>query len=314
MTFIDIHEEIRKTKEHYVDAREYKSNWANKWVVYCDLIGFANTCLISNDTTVNSIVRFHRAVNRAKSKFPDNQIYQFTDACFCISENPFSALGFAIELGQCCLAHNAILLKDRQSVFFHHLIVPRITIASGNVLQVDGQSPEPLRNGLDLKSFLAGSAIVKAHNLEDKTFAGAIVLSGDDLFEIIKASNIRGDNTCVRHLLSRWRKGLVESEGIKDNPCIELPWPFIRRVDPNGDIWSENKFSSKLKLENLISISDKMTGDFVTSNLSITLGKHQAGLQRFIFYSICSVHRKHCFQITKFRNPKDFLDTTWPAT
>jgi hypothetical protein len=42
--------EISAQKRNYVDSRKYKAHWNNKWVAFCDLIGFANMCQRSNDT------------------------------------------------------------------------------------------------------------------------------------------------------------------------------------------------------------------------------------------------------------------------
>lgn len=307
MTFDEMVSAIKESKETYVDSRKYKSGWGTKWVMYCDLIGFANMCMKSNDSTVNVITRFHRAISRAKASLTTSKVYQFTDASFCVGENKFEVLGFAIEVAQLCLAHNRALLDSKQNPLFHQMIVPRITIASGEILLLDGSEEPDLLSGLNKDSFLAGSAIVRAYYLEGKTFAGAIAMNGDDFADIIASVNIRGDNNSITKTIKLWQKQSQKDIDILKKGIVELPWPMFSSVSGIGEIWSDSKTSFFAKVQTLSEISDKMAGEFVSCNLDLGVGKHQVGLQRYIFNLLCILKRQRKFDLDKFKSPNSFL-------
>lgn len=306
--FDNILNELSVSDDNYVDSREYASHWNNKWVIYCDLIGFASMCLNSNDTTVNAIVRFHRCVSKVQKNIDNCKVYQFTDAAFCVTESPLTAIQFALQLANYSLAFNAKTIETKQNVLFNHLMVPRITIASGQILNLDNIEEPELLNGVDKKSFLAGSAIVKAYRLENKTYANAIAISGDDFNKILTKVNVRGDNDVIRNTMKKWFESRLKDMNDHVPELIELPWTFWAFFNENGDCWVENKVSFLKKMKILSKISDKMTGDFYTSNAGINLGKHQVGLQRYIFTLLCLVNNQKKFDSNKYKNPEEFIE------
>lgn len=304
----NIKNDILLNKGNYVDSRYYKSHWAHKWVTYCDLIGFANMCLTSNDTTVNSIIRFHRAVAKSQEGLSNCKIYQFTDAAFCVADNPFDAIQFALNVANYSLAHNALTIESKAHTLFHHLIVPRITVASGEVLMLEDISNPELLSGLNKDSFLAGSAIVNAYKIESSTFAGALAINGNDFASLLSSITVRGEADVVKNAMNRWLDKLKEQGTDNIPPIVEIPWTFLTSSNTNGELWTETKASFLSKINTLIDISDKMTGDFVTLNSSIYLGKHQVGLQRHIFDLLCKINRQKKFNLQKFRNPREFIN------
>lgn len=303
----NIKKEILDSKDNFVDSRDYKAHWHNKWVAYCDLIGFANMCLTSNDTTVNAIIRFHRAINKAKTGLNNCKVYQFTDAAFCVAENAFDAMHFALKVANCSLAHNAITIANKKTSLFHHLIVPRITIAYGEVVSLENVKNEDLLSGLNKDSFLAGSAIVNAYKIESLTFAGALAINGCDFNKLVSNISVRGHGDVVKNSLQRWLTRTIDESKTNMPLFIELPWLFLARSTDSGELWTETKSSFLSKINTLIDISDKMTGDFVSMKSSISLGKHQVGLQRFIFDLLCEIKRQKKFNLNKFRNPREFI-------
>lgn len=300
--------EILSSRDHYVDSRNYRAQWSDKWVAYCDLIGFAEMCKKSQDTTVNAIIRFHRAVNKAKSNIGNSKTYQFTDAAFFVADDVFDVLNFSIRLANYSLAHNAITIENKSTSLFHHMIVPRITVAYGDIVGLDNIQDTTLLSGLNRESFLAGSAIVNAHNIEKLTYAGAIAICGSDLSNFIANISVRGNRDVIKNSMQRWLDRVREELTVSQSPLVELPWPFLAKSENNGEFWTESKSSFLSKLNTLIDISDKMSGDFVSTKADISIGKHQVGIQRFIFQLLCEIKRQKKFNINKFRNPRKFIE------
>lgn len=303
----DIKQDISATKGNYVDSREYKAHWKHKWVAYCDLIGFANMCLKSNDTTINAIIRFHRTIESAHSSLTNCKVYQFTDAAFCVSDDPFEVLQFALNVCNYSLAHNALIIETKENSLFHHLIVPRVTIAAGDIIILENEIDKHLLSGLNQDQFLAGAAIVNAYKLESRTFAGALAINGADFNVLLESISLRGNRDSIKTSMSRWVEKAKLSLEEKIDQLVEIPWLFLSESNTNGELWTESKSSFLSKIDTLIDISDKMTGDFVSTNGNISLGKHQVGIQRFIFQMLCEIKRQKKFDLNKFRNPRDFI-------
>ncbi len=315
INFESIKADIFKSKSHYVDAREYQSHWDKKWVAYCDLIGFKEICLRSKETTANVIVRFHRIINEAYKQTPNCQLFQFTDAAFCIGSNISDVFQFALQVSNYSLAYNAIILESKKHALFQHLIIPRITIALGDVLQVNQKNISSVSEGINPDQFLAGSAIVNAYQIEGKTFAGAIALSCKDASKFVDEMNIkgkivvRGTPECKlsKSATTRWFKDVFDNAQSNETGVIELPWPYLALCSSDGEFWAESKSSFFSKISTIVDISNKMTSYFVSMNSNIAIGKHQVGLQRFIFKIISGMKGQKTFDINRFRNPSLFL-------
>jgi len=222
-----------------VDSREWKSEWNCRWVVYADLIAFANRAKRSSDVVLNNIIRFDRASNVAKKLFSDVAVYRFSDATFGVSDSFSTALGFAIAMHHCCHAMNVEYLHNGKSLFIH-TIVPRITMAKGNVLQLPENYPHESRfNELTPRSVLAGEGVVLAHLLEKDSAAGLLTFGEDGISELRKIK-IRGDPDSIKSGFEKWHKSLVslDSQLFVRGKYLDFPWLLVRPFQKlSGEIW-----------------------------------------------------------------------------
>jgi hypothetical protein len=215
-----------------VDSREWHADWAEEWVVYGDLIAFGARAKRSPDVILNNIVRFDRASNLARAAYPSVRAYRFSDSTFAVSDSLADALGFAITLQHACLALNTEFIQRPGRAFFIHTIVPRITIAKGDVLLLpDPPPPEPRFFGLDPKAVIAGSGIVKVYELEKRSAGGLISL---EYPAELPAIQVRGTGDGVRSGVERWIQQLAtlpEPQAgtvFKREKLIDIPWLLFR--------------------------------------------------------------------------------------
>ena len=115
--------EIEKEKAYNVDAESFERCWKKGWVCYADLLAFADNCKKSRQSTINSLVRFHRVIQMAhqkaiKNKKPDNvdkaRLYLFTDCCYFVSKSLEQTLCFALCLMNSCCAMNKITIEQKK--------------------------------------------------------------------------------------------------------------------------------------------------------------------------------------------------------
>lgn len=313
MTFSKIIADIKVHESCYVDSREHIDYWKPQWVVYSDLIGFAADCMRSQDVAINKIVRFHRIISDAKKDtIAKGALYQFTDSAYFVTGSLTGALEFGIKVLNRCLAHSHILISDRPSTSFSHLIVPRVTAAFGSTIDFSKleesikNNKAEVFNGIDVDSFLAGSGIVRAYQLEGSLYANEFAIAMQAEIPDLTNLKIRGAASPIKDATKRW--ATEELNGGDKERLLSIPWTFIGDVK-NGEIWVESKDDAKKKIKTLIHALHKMQGDFHTYNLDMSIGKHIAGLQRGIFNIICLINRQKKFNKNQYIDLEVFLNS-----
>ncbi len=149
---------ITTAKLGRVDSREWREEWAERWVVYADLVAFASRALRSETVVLNNIIRFDRASTLVTERFPNVTVRRFSDATFAIAATFHQAVAFGVALSHACLAFNREYLDRGTKPFFIHLIAPRVTIAHGQVLLLpSATTPDPRLDGIDPRNIIAGS-------------------------------------------------------------------------------------------------------------------------------------------------------------
>lgn len=235
---------VNDNKLGKVDSREWTSEWDTRWVVYADLIAFAERAKRSSDVVLNNIVRFDRASNLVKMRFPNVEMYRFSDATFGIASTFYDALSFAISMHHCCLAMNVEYLSDNGKGLFIHTIVPRITMAQGHVLQLPEKFPEESRfNALTPRSVLAGEGIVAAYALEKFSAAGLLTFGIEYVDELLRLG-MRGDNKTVRSTFVKWASSLeqLNSQLFVRGKFIDFPWMLFRPFQKTtNELWCESR-------------------------------------------------------------------------
>jgi hypothetical protein len=271
------------TPVNYVDADDWRGHWSHGYCVYADLLAFRDKCEHSEPTTVNALVRFHRAVLHAQNS--GVQVYRFTDATFATSHRLWPAFTFAIRLLHACLAMNAVILRRRHSVA-QHLFLPRVTLAGGRLLRVVGPTDGARATGIDPRTFLAGTAVISAYDLEHDGVAFGLTLS-QALAKNILELRLRGDQKhsarpflgSIRAQLQDGRLGLLGRGKV-----FEWPWLLCSAAQSHEDmVWGDDRASIKAKLSALYEIATLMGAEFVTQSLSLQTAHHQAGLRRHLY-------------------------------
>lgn len=251
MDFKKVAELIKKDGVNIVNASEWDSNWGEYYVIFADLIAFAQRCVLSSGVTVNNIVRFHRAINDALAGVDDIIKYQFTDACYLITKNPKSALIAAANIQNECLLHNYVQIERTPHSLFFHMIVPKIVISKGNVLQINeikGLVGIEKYAGISSKEFLAGEGIVKAYYLEKNTTGGLISIDPKYVKDLKKISS--GSATIkTNSLYKTWRNDSDNKLFSHDN-VIDVPWLALKPRQINkGELVVEDIDNFKTKVE-----------------------------------------------------------------
>lgn len=256
MDFFDASQDLIDNDKLSVNSTDWVDNWEEYYVIFADLIAFANRCMISNGITLNNIIRFHRAINDALMGLDDLIKYQFTDACYILTKDPKTALIAASNIQNECLLHNYSQMTTIPHIMFYHMIVPKVVISKGKVLTL--KNPTDLGSvskiaGISPKELLAGEGIVKAYYLEKKTTGG--LLSVDkELIEDFKKHSSGDSKIKTNGLYKKWRNDLGHTLFLHDG-VIDVPWLVLQpRQIRKGVLQTETvpAFKAKIKAFNHI--------------------------------------------------------------
>jgi hypothetical protein len=285
---------VQATGLGIIDSREWEEEWGNRWVVYADLVAFASRSMRSEPVVLNNIVRFDRASHLASAQFPSISVRRFSDATFAIAESFPLALGFAVALSHACLAFNREFLARNTKQFFIHLIVPRITIACGRALVVQqGNDGDSKLTGVDPRNILAGSAIVKAYQLE-KVSAGGLVTVDTEGIGAIKKLAVRGDNGRVTSALRRWVRDIDNEKRVprgevyfRRGRLADIPWLLMRPLqDDLATLWGASNVDSDSAIRGYLAVWDTNVREFYSpqnSDAPLETAKHaQAAIRHGI--------------------------------
>jgi hypothetical protein len=236
-------EYIRRRKLGEVDSRDWHAEWKERWVVFVDLIAFANRSVRSRDVVLNNILRFDRASQIAREAVPTVKMFRFSDSTFAVAHEFTAALSFAIAIHHACLALNAEYMDRVANPIFIHTIVPRVTLAWGSVLDLpDVTSTEARFDGIDAKSLIAGEGIVNAYNLE-KTSAGGLLTTNQPAVTLFGGLSLRGGPLSTQGYLKAWQKKLSQAETpagllFARGKLLDVPWLLLRPVqEGDGRLW-----------------------------------------------------------------------------
>ena len=263
-----------------VDSREWSAHWKNRWVVYADLIAFADRCQRSEDVVVNNIVRFHRSIAAAHKESPNAQLYQFTDAAFLVARTWREAILFATSLQHYCLAHNVLAMR-KPTAPFDFLIVPRITVARGRALSIGKPSAvDPALFGVAPDKLLAGAAIVKAYYLERSSCGGLVTVTDADMKTIRRTAEFDGDKWSCE-VLNRWRT--TSSKLFSQRGVRHFPWVLINPNHKRGDkLRGDSRASVFTKIDALHRLLDLAFHNYCSRREPPEVAKHIGGLERHL--------------------------------
>lgn len=272
-------EEISGAGAYHVDSRAFANSWKEGWICYIDLLAFSAVCKRSNDSTINLIQRFQRVIGMAKERVKGN-LYVFTDCCFFVSNNLFSALSFAVCTMYGCCAMNQIVFQEKKHVMAHFLLRPRITIAYGNYINAFQISNGYLKNDVN-NHLLAGSGIVYAYEIEKESFSHDIAInlvhSEKKVKDIFSAG---GSQSLSKNGLIQW----IEESSSAD--IVHFPWPFVKKITKLDDeiLLSPNSNDEFLKTEkNLFETAQHMKMDFFNEDMPIVVSKHTMALLKNVY-------------------------------
>lgn len=278
-----------------VDSKEWKSEWADRWVVFADLIAFAARAVRSPDVVLNNIIRFDRASNIAFSAYPSVRQHRFSDATFGVANTFHDALGFAISLHHCCHAMNIEYLRDNGRQLFIHTITPRITLAYGQVLQLPlVQSDESRFEGLSKDVVLAGKGIVNAYKLEKRSAASLLTFSKECFMEVGDLE-FRGNNSSIMSSMLKWQNCISNSYTnnqlfVRDG-LVDFPWLLMRPFQLNSqELWCANRADSEESLRFFFDVWEYSSREFFSQQSA------DASLEVVKHYGAASRHAIHCAQ------------------
>lgn len=278
-----------------VDSTEWRSEWADRWVVYADLLAFSTRADRSPDVVLNNIIRFDRASNIAFSAYPSVRKYRFSDATFGIASSFHNALGFAISLHHCCHAMNIEYLRENLKKLFKHTITPRITLAYGNVLQLPlDNSSESRFDGLSTDVVLAGKGIVDAYKLEKLSAASLLTFGEDGLIEL-RDLIFKGNNSSIKSSMKIWQNcisnGHMDSQLFVRKNLVDFPWLLMRPFQFNKqELWCENRSDSEESLRFFFDVWEYSSREFFSPQSA------DASLEVIKHYGAASRHAIHCAQ------------------
>lgn len=277
-----------------VDSREWKQEWADRWVAYADLVAFASRAIRSDVVVLNNIVRFDRACQIVAAEFPGIRLHRFSDATFAIANTFSEAIGFSIALSHSCLALNYEYLQHGNKPFFIHLIVPRITVAWGRVLLLPETLAHEARfSGIDPKNVIAGSAIVRAFYLE-KNSAGGLVTLSEDGINALRNLNIRGHRGRNTNGLERWIQSLSDRVALKSGRvfgfrgnALDVPWLLLQPIQNEaGSLWAAMPSDADFAISAYLDVWDKSIREFYSPqnfDAPLDVVKHcQAGIRHAV--------------------------------
>lgn len=255
MDFLEASNHLTNNSENIVNGENWNERWEDRYVVFADLIAFAQRCMLSTGITMNNIIRFHRAINSAVKDIENISKYQFTDACYIVAQDAKTALIVASNIQNECLLQNYSRMQMPHPMFYH-MIVPKVVVSRGNVLMLkDSDISTSLKEieGLSAKELLAGAGIVKAYYLEKKTTGGLISIDKDCIGELKKCSS--GDSKQkTNSLYKKWRNDenhrILSHDGVVDVPWLVLQPKQVKK----GVLLTEsvNTFKEKVKSFNLL--------------------------------------------------------------
>lgn len=278
----DLVNAIRKDQQHYVDATTWEDDWDDTWVGFSDVLGFGARCLKSEPTTVNTIVRFHRSIAASAARFGPEELrlFRFTDAVYSLSSSLETILRFTSMLQHQCLAHNRIVMRDKDHPLAHHLLLVRTTIAHGRALTLaDPPPPVSKTLGVEARTLLAGSGIVRAYQLEKNTVGGIVSLSKDDADRIPADVTVRGQLGRPRTLMEAWG---TDTAAFHHDGVVDFPWALLRPVQETSELWVDSKDGIRAKLNVLVEACDLLSGEFLLAQAPLQVAKHRAGLMRHV--------------------------------
>lgn len=285
---------VEKAQLGRINSREWKEQWADRWVAYADLVAFAARAIRSDAVVLNNIVRFDRACQIVAAEFPRVRLHRFSDATFAIANTFSEAIGFSIALSHCCLALNYEYLQHGDKPFFIHLIVPRITVAWGRVLQLpETPAPEARFSGIDPRNVIAGSAIVRAFYLE-KNSAGGLVTLNQEGIDALRKLTIRGHRGRNSNGLERWIKDLSDGAalnsgrvfGFRGN-ALDVPWLLLQPIQNEaGSLWAAMPSDADFAISACLDVWDKSIREFYSPqnfDAPLDVVKHcQAGIRHAV--------------------------------
>ena len=281
-----------------LNSREWKADWAERWVAFADLIAFASRAIRSDAVVLNNIVRFDRAAQIIGSEFPHVRTHRFSDATFAIADNFHDAFAYAVGLSHACLAFNQEFLNRASKPFFIHLTVPRITIARGSVLLPQLNTKEPRFTGLKVENILAGSAIVKAYRLEAHSAGGLITIASDEL-SVLQGVAVHGGNGRVRQGLRHWTERVQNPSHRKSGQVhcfrgsyVDIPWLLLRPIQNEaGRLWAADPDDADYAINAFLEMWDTSIREYYSPQdcgAPLTVAKH---------YQAAIRHGIHCYQI-----------------
>lgn len=280
-------------KAEFLDSRKWGRYWAEHWVVYADLLGFADLSP-SRDSTVNVIVRFHKCIELARQETMPVRVYQFTDACYALCQDLGRALSTAIAIQHYCLAMNEWRMRRDPLPRFHELLVPRITVARGDVLSVGATEslPDDPSELVRRDNLVAGQGIVNAYRLEKSCAGPQIALSLDAMSEVRKLS-VRGDTGAVKTALRHWVDQPVAGRKYGKPitlKAVTLPWPLVR-IKPSAltSLWADTRASVESKLRTMLVTWRSNFHQFIVQQGDPAVMKHYAGAMQLVEYCLRSI-------------------------
>jgi len=242
-----LREYVRLNKLGDVDSREWHAEWKERWVVFVDLIAFASRSVRSRDVVLNNILRFDRASTIARDAVPNVRVFRFSDSTFGIADEFNAALAFGVAIHHACLALNAEYMDRVLNPVFIHTIVPRVTLAHGSVLGVPEETGAAKRfDGIDPRTLIAGTGIVKAYGLE-KSSAGGLLTTDSDGATRFASMSLRGGTMSTKRFILTWQKGLSKTRVPSATlfirgKLLDVPWLLLRPVQQDGtSLWCAEK-------------------------------------------------------------------------
>lgn len=249
MDFLETSKDLIAKDKAIVNATDWANDWQKQYVIFADLIAFAQRCLLSTGITLNNIVRFHRAIDDALNGIEGVIKYQFTDACYILTKDPKTALIVASNIQNECLLHNYVQIKNMPHAMFYQMIVPKVVISKGNVLTLkDTADLKSLKrvSGISAKDLLAGEGIVKAYYLEKKTTGGLVSIDKAYIADFKKHSS--GDSKIkTNSLFKKWRND-TENKLLAHDGVVDIPWLVLQpRQTRKGILITESDQTFKEK-------------------------------------------------------------------
>ena len=227
----------------------------------------------------------------------ESRLFQFTDSVFLLTARAIDALKFSSTLQQLCLAYNANVIESKHAPLMEHMIVPRITVASGNVLSLPKHLPLSQQYfGVNTETLLAGAGIVTAYRTE-KLSSGYLISIDEASYRKIcnEDLEVKGPKGSNRNLIQRWLRGL-ESYPIMRDGVVDFPWIVLRPDQDHPFLRTDEKASSASKLRTIMSSLHLQMGEFVARGTPLETFKHYGGVYR---------HMVHLVQIMRgYRRPK----------